>query len=422
MTSSHKPSTDGVCIEEVQTVFPARNTTDEMYLAFTSSLQRIRDADNGVLLLATCSDSSSLHPEVLKRFEENIPLELPTLPHRLALLHYLTSSSHPTPLNLHPIAERSQAFRLADLAELCDSALRHAFSRQGDGYGSSVTLVQEDFDAAFGAVEIKASEGGRYEGAKVEVVRWADVGGHAKAKTLLKESVVWSFKNIDAFKRLGIAPSKGVLLHGPPGTGKTLLAKAVATESGANFMPISIPELIKGEVGESEKAITRTFTLARRTSPTIIFIDELEALFSRHENMGDAGKKLFSMLVVEIDALEAGSGVVLLCATNYPGLVEKALLRPGRIDRLISIPPPTHRDRLSILQTLTKRLTLAPDVDLAVLARRMKGATGADLKEVVRRASLAAIAREGFQNKPVVQMADFQAKEVRAYGGGGVAS
>ncbi|KAJ3018964.1 hypothetical protein HKX48_002515 [Thoreauomyces humboldtii] len=243
----------------------------------------------------------------------------------------------------------------------------------------------------------------------MEIVRWDDIGGHAAVKTLLHESVVWFYKNALSFDRLRIQPSKGILLYGPPGTGKTVLAKAVAAESGANFMSISISDLIKGEVGESEKAIAQTFCTARRCSPCIVFMDELEALFSRHDQMGNLGKKLFSQLVVEIDALDWKTAhVVLLCATNHPESLDPSLLRPGRIDRLVAVRVPSKAERIDIIRKLSAQTILDPDVDLAALASRTRGRTGADLKEILRRATLAALKREGLKAKPTINVLDFE--------------
>lgn len=152
-------------------------------------------------------------------------------------------------------------------------------------------VAVENFDNTFDDVKVSGLQSSAMA-EKPDPVRWVDIGGLVAAKNALEESAVWVYKHADAYKRLGIRPSKGLLLFGPPGTGKTLLAKAVATESSANFLPVSIPDLIKGEVGESEKAVSRIFQTAIRCSPCVIFLDELEAIFSSRESAGDVGRKV----------------------------------------------------------------------------------------------------------------------------------
>ncbi|KAJ3154485.1 hypothetical protein HDU86_004614 [Geranomyces michiganensis] len=260
-------------------------------------------------------------------------------------------------------------------------------------------LVNADFEASYSEIQVAASQH-NYDVTRMETVKWTDIGGHEAVKALLHESVVWFYQNGEAFQKLGISPGKGVLLYGPPGTGKTLLGKAVASESGANFLSISIADLIKGEVGESEKAIAHAFRTARRCSPCVVFIDELEALFSQHEQMGEVGKKLFSQLVLEIDALDwRAAHVVLLCATNHPGSLDPSLLRAGRIDRHIAVRPPSKAERADILRAVTSHVQLHENVSLRDIALRTRGKTGADLRELVRRASLAAIGRSGLDSK-----------------------
>ncbi|KAI8646724.1 P-loop containing nucleoside triphosphate hydrolase protein, partial [Parasitella parasitica] len=191
----------------------------------------------------------------------------------------------------------------------------------------------------------------------------------------------------DAYKRLGIRPSKGVLLFGPPGTGKTLLAKAVATESSANFLPVSIPDLVKGEVGESEKAVSRIFQTAIRCSPCVIFLDELEAIFSSRESSGDVGRKLISQFLIEIDHLDKiDQSVILLGATNHPQSIDSSILRPGRLDRLVYVGAPNMEERFQILQVLAQKTKLDAHVDLQAIASKTEGYTGADLQAVIRKA------------------------------------
>ncbi|KAI9208166.1 P-loop containing nucleoside triphosphate hydrolase protein [Polychytrium aggregatum] len=211
---------------------------------------------------------------------------------------------------------------------------------------------------------------------------------------------------VDDFRALGIRPSKGVLLYGPPGTGKTMLAKAVSSEAHAQFLPVSISSLIKGEVGESEKAIAALFQTARRCQPCVIFIDEVECLFSDRDNSGDLNQKIFSQLLFEIDSLEwPHDKIVVMVATNHPQRMDPALLRPGRIDRLIAVGLPDDAERFDILRTVTRSLSLSPQADLKSMALQTKGFSGADIQDMVRRAVLVSFHRQSDQDKDDLQAA-----------------
>jgi len=258
-------------------------------------------------------------------------------------------------------------------------------------------ISNEDIQNSFKEIRISSLQE-KASVQKVESVKWSDIGGLEEAKRTLEESVIWIYKHADTFQRLGIKPSKGVLLYGPPGTGKTLLAKAVATESSAHFMPISIPELIKSEVGESEKAIANVFRIAIRCCPCIIFLDELEAMFGNRESSGDLGKKLISQLLLELDGLNAADkGVVILAATNNPETIDPSLLRPGRLDRHVYIKPPTFEERVSILKVIGNTMKFAQDVNLEEIAQKTENYTGADLKALIQKSAFLAFKK--YRNK-----------------------
>ncbi|RKP34196.1 P-loop containing nucleoside triphosphate hydrolase protein, partial [Dimargaris cristalligena] len=223
-------------------------------------------------------------------------------------------------------------------------------------------------------------------------VSWADIGGLHEAKRVLEETVCWFDKHENAYRRLGISPRRGVLLHGPPGTGKTLLAKAVATQTNANFLPIRMTNLIKGEIGDSEKAVRQLFRLAQQSSPCVIFIDELETLFGNKEGSGQLGNNLISQLLLELDQLNARNAhVVVLGATNYPDGIDQSILRPGRLDKLVYVAPPGTAERREILQLFSRHLPIAPDVDWEEVVHMTDGLTGADLQALVNKAGLLAL-------------------------------
>ncbi|HIP75186.1 MAG TPA: AAA family ATPase, partial [Thermococcus paralvinellae] len=225
-------------------------------------------------------------------------------------------------------------------------------------------------------------------------VHWDDIGGLEDVKEALREAVEWPLKYPEAFQALGINPPKGILLYGPPGTGKTLLAKAVATESEANFIGIRGPEVLSKWVGESEKRIREIFRKARQASPTVVFIDEIDAIAPvRGSDVNRVTDRLINQLLTEMDGLEENSGVVVIAATNRPDILDPALLRPGRFDRLILVPAPDEKARYEILKVHTRRMPLAEDVNLRELARKLEGYTGADIAALAREAAMNALRR-----------------------------
>jgi len=244
---------------------------------------------------------------------------------------------------------------------------------------------------------------------EVPNVRWDDIGGLDEVKQELRETVEWPLKYPDAFRRMGIKPPKGILLYGPPGCGKTLLAKAVATESEANFIYVKGPEVFSKWVGESEKAIREVFRKARMAAPCVIFFDEIDAIAPvRGFEYGDAAvtQRVVAQLLTEMDGIEKLEGVVVIGATNRPDILDPALLRPGRFDRIIYVPPPDLKARLEILKIHTRSMPLADDVDLEELARRTEGYAGSDLEALCREAAMMAL-REDI-NAVVVRMRHFE--------------
>jgi len=244
---------------------------------------------------------------------------------------------------------------------------------------------------------------------EVPTVHWNQIGGLEDVKEELKEAVEWPLKNPEVFTRMGIRPPKGILLFGPPGCGKTLLARAVATESEANFITIKGPEVFSKWVGESEKAIREVFRKGRMAAPAVIFFDEVDSLVPRR-GMGyaDSGvtERVISQLLTEMDGILALEDMVVIAATNRPDIVDPAILRPGRFDRLIYVPEPDQKARLEILQLYTKEMPLTTDVDLPRLAEMTKNYSGADIEALCREAALKAL-RNDFKSKQVT-FADFQ--------------
>ncbi|MEM3373678.1 MAG: CDC48 family AAA ATPase [Candidatus Woesearchaeota archaeon] len=229
---------------------------------------------------------------------------------------------------------------------------------------------------------------------EVPNVKWENVGGLEDVKQKLKEAVEWPLNNASVFARMGIRPPKGILLYGPPGTGKTLLAKAVANESKANFILVKGPELMNKWVGESEKAVRKVFEKARQASPAIIFFDEIDALAPRRgfdASEGHVSDKVVNQLLTELDGMVELHNIVVIGATNRPDILDTALLRPGRFDRILLVPPPDEKGRLEILKIHTKGMPLAKDVNLEELAKKLEGYVGADIEAICREAAMIAL-------------------------------
>lgn len=318
-----------------------------------------------------------------------------------------------TSVDLESINQRCHAFLLADVVTLVRRVIENLATAPLPAVAEQVHFLAALEGFRVGAVR------GNTAVRQIEKVAWTDIGGLDRAKEQLEETVIWAFRHSAAFLRLGVRPSKGALLYGPPGTGKTMLAKAVATASSANFIPVSIPDLLKGEVGETEKAIQRTFETASLAAPCVIFLDEIEALFaSRGEGSSRLEQKMVSQLLLELDSLDLrrppANQVAVLAATNVPWIIDPAALRPGRLDTQIYVPPPDEASRVKILELATAGTPLDQDVDLADLAKLAPDFTGADLKNLCRNAALRCLERQllvsngvGEETRARVRQADF---------------
>jgi proteasome regulatory subunit len=238
-------------------------------------------------------------------------------------------------------------------------------------------------------------------------LRFSDVGGLHEQIRELREVVEMPLKNPELFSRIGIEPPKGVLLYGPPGCGKTLLAKAVAGEVNATFIRLAASELAQKFVGEGARIVREVFKLARRKAPAIVFIDELDAIGAKRVDVGTSGEReihrTLSQLLVEIDGFDPLDKVKVMAATNRIDIIDPALLRPGRFDRLIHVPAPDERGRYEIYRIHTSRMALADDVDLVRLAKVSEGLCGADIKAICTEAGYNAIRRGSSK----VSMEDF---------------
>lgn len=256
---------------------------------------------------------------------------------------------------------------------------------------ASVTVTLQDFLQAMNEVRPSAM---REVAVDVPNVSWSDIGGLEEIKLKLRQAVEWPQKHPESFIRMGIQPPKGVLLYGPPGCSKTMIAKALANESGLNFLAVKGPELMNKYVGESERAVREIFRKARAVAPSIIFFDELDALAverGRSSGAGDVADRVLAQLLTEMDGVEQLRDVTVVAATNRPDRIDQALLRPGRIDSAIYVPLPDAATRREILRLRLRNMPVADDVDLQELVSRTEAYSGAEIVAVCQEAGLRAL-------------------------------
>jgi transitional endoplasmic reticulum ATPase len=292
-------------------------------------------------------------------------------------------------VRLEDVAARTPGFVAADLAGLAREAGVRAALRQ-KAEADSPTVAMADFEAALEVVRPTSMAESTLEIAELKL---DDVGDMAEVKQVLTEAVLWPLTYPDTFARLGVQPPRGVLLYGPPGCGKTYLVRAIAGSGRANVLAVKGAELLSKWVGESERAVRELFRRAREAAPTLVFLDEVDALAPIRGQAGDGGTtdRVVASLLTELDGVEALRNVVVVGATNRPDLVDPALLRPGRLERLVYVPPPNAEARAEILRAAARNVPLASDVDLAGLAVGLDGFSAADCAALVREAALAAM-------------------------------
>jgi len=313
------------------------------------------------------------------------------------------------------IASKTHGFVGADVNSLAKEAamvvLRknlHKFNLEEDEEIPQETLkqlrvTQDDFNQALRVVRPSAM---REVLVETPDIKWDDIGGVEAVKQDLKEAVEWPLKFPDSFTRMGIRPPKGVLLYGPPGTGKTLLAKAVANESESNFIQIKGPELLSMWVGKSEEGVRKIFEKARQVSPCVIFFDEIDSIANKRGGGMSQGSKVtenvLNQMLSEMDGIEDLTNVIVIGATNRPDILDPALMRPGRFDRIVYVPVPESEGRLKILEIHTKNMPLEKSIDLKKISEETEGYTGADIESLVREAAMLAL-RKDINTKKVIK-------------------
>jgi transitional endoplasmic reticulum ATPase len=413
-----------IFIDEIDSIAPKRqNVQGEAEKRLVAQLLTLMDglqARANLVVIAATNRPDAIDEALRRpgRFDREIIIGVPDEPGRREILSIHTRGM---PLgegvDLKELARSTHGFVGADLAALAREAAIEAVRRimprlDLDARTIPPEVLEElqveknDFREALKRVQPSAM---REVMVQAPTVGWADIGGLDEAQEKLREGVELPLRNPQAFDRLGIRPAKGFLLYGPPGTGKTLLAKAVAKEAEANFISMKSSDLLSKWYGESEQQISRLFARARQVAPCVVFIDEIDSLVPARGSGGGEPQvtaRVVNTILAEMDGMEELNSIVVIGATNRPTLVDPALLRPGRFDELVYVGPPDRTGREIILNIHTRNMPLADDVDLSRIAQRTERYTGADLEDVVRRAGLIAIRRDG-EDVRQVKASDF---------------
>ncbi len=413
-----------IFIDEIDAIAPKRSeVTGEVEKRVVAQLLALMDgleSRGSVIVIGATNRPNALDPALRRpgRFDREIEIGIPDKKARKEILDIHTRGMPlDESVDLDKLAEITRGYTGADIAALCREAAMRAIRRilpsidfSEDKISpellNSLTVTMKDFLDAYKDITPTALREVEIE---TPTVRWDQIGGLEEVKQRLREAIEWPLKYPEKFERLGIKPPKGILLYGPPGCGKTLLAKAIATESEANFISIKGPEIFSKWVGESEKAIREIFRKARQAAPCIVFLDEIESIIPRKDLLEDTSgvsHRVASQLLAEMDGIEDLNSVVVVGATNRPDLLDPAVLRPGRFDRLIYVPPPDEKARLQILKIYTAKMPLADDVSLEEIASMTEGYSGADLESLCREAALSTI-RRGAEPE-IVTRQDFQ--------------
>jgi len=398
-----------IFIDEIDAIAPKREeTTGEVERRTVSQLLALMDglkSRGKVIVIAATNRVNSLDPALRRsgRFDREIEIPIPDKKGRKEILQIHTRYMPlEKDVSLDKLADITYGYVGADILGLAKEAAMHALRRVIPEISSlkedeaipkdvleKLKITKEDFDYALRMVPPSAM---REVLVEIPKVKWEDVGGLEDVKDALKEAVEWPIKNPECFKRVGVKPPKGILLYGPPGVGKTYIVKALANEAGVNLVAVKGPEILTMWVGESERKLRDLFRRAKQVAPSIILFDEIDALApKRGIEMGTrVTEQVVSQLLTELSGIEDMEGVVVIATTNRPDIIDSALLRPGRFDRLIYVPAPDEKTRLEIFKVHTRDMPLK-GVSLDKLAKETDGYSGADIEALCREAALFAL-------------------------------
>ncbi len=398
--NKNKPSV--IFIDELDSIAPKRDeVTGEVERRIVAQLLTLMDGMsqmNGTIVIAATNREDSIDPALRRpgRFDREIEIGVPGKDARKDILEiHLKNMPLADDVDLDELASNTQGFVGADLSSLAREAAMKCLNKHIQEFDiesripeevlSNMKVTMKDFVDALSDIE---PSGMREVVVDIPEVKWEDIGGLDDVKKEISEVFVPE-EGIKGFQRLGIKHPKGLLLYGPPGTGKTMIAKAIATESGANFIAVNGPEIASKWLGESERAIRQIFKRAKQMAPSIIFFDEMDAIAPRRGSGSEAWEHIVDQILTSMDGMEKMTNVTVIAATNRPDMIDPAILRPGRIDKRILIGAPTLESRLQILRICTKDMPLK-DVDLNAIAASTDGYVGADIAELCREAGMCA--------------------------------
>ncbi|MFZ3058233.1 MAG: CDC48 family AAA ATPase [Candidatus Methanoperedens sp.] len=413
---ANKEAPSIIFIDELDSIAPKREeVTGEVERRVVAQLLTMMDGleERGqVVVIGATNRIDAIDPALRRpgRFDREIEIGVPDRHERIEIFQIHTRGM---PLSddvrIEYISDRTHGFVGADISALAKEAAMKALRRylprikQDEAVPNevleSMQVTANDFEDALKEVEPSAMREVMIE---IPKVKWDDVGGLDEAKQEIKEAVEWPLNHQSKFEKMSIRPPRGILLYGPPGTGKTLLAKAVATESSANFISVRGPQLLSKWVGESEKAIREVFKKARQVAPSIIFLDELDAIAPiRGTEFGSrTSERVINQLLTELDGIEVLKSVVVIAATNRPEIIDPALIRSGRFDRLVFVGPPSREGRIGIFRIHMKNIPVLDDVNIEELADLTENYVGSDIESLCREAVMLAL-RENFDTEKV---------------------
>ncbi len=420
-----------IFIDEIDSIAPKREeVTGEVERRVVSQLLSLMDgleSRGKVIVIAATNRPNAIDPALRRpgRFDREIEIRVPDKKARLEILQIHTRNMPlATDVNLEKIANMTHGFVGADLEYLCKEAAMKCLRRVLPELNleeekippevlNKLIVTMDDFMEALKEVTPSAMREVYIESPDV---KWSDIGGLEDVKRQLQEAVEWPLRYPDLYKKLGHTMPKGILLHGPSGTGKTMLAKAVATESEANFISVRGPELLSKWVGESERGVREVFRRARQAAPCVIFFDEIDSIAPIRGMGGDSmvTERVVSQLLTEMDGIQSLQGVVVLAATNRIDMVDPALLRPGRFDKLIYVGMPDKYARQKILEIHTKNKPLAEDVRLDKIAELCEDFSGADVAAVANTA-VSLVLHEYLSKYPTPEEAAKHVEEAKIY-------
>ena len=409
-----------VFIDEIDSIAPKRGeVTGEVERRVVAQLLAMMDGlkeRGAVVVIGATNREEAIDPALRRpgRFDREIEIGVPDRSDRIEILQiHVQNMPLSDDINLESLADRMHGFVGADVNALCKEAAMRALRRYmpdlttedeiPPGIIEQMQVRKEDFEEALKEIEPSSM---REVLVELPAVSWSDLGGLGSLKQELIEAIEWPLKSPEKFRQMGVRPPKGVLLYGPPGTGKTMIAQAVANETAANFISVRGHQMLSKWMGESEKAIREIFRKARQVSPAIIFFDELDSIAPMRgtDEGSHVMERVVNQLLSELDGLEALKDVVVIAATNRPDILDPALLRSGRFDRMLLVGPPDKLGRHEILKIHAAAMPKAEDVNLEELAELTEGYVGSDLSLLCREAAMLALRQEGEK----VEMKDFR--------------